>query len=386
MRKTPSRVAYSMTRRTAIRLIGGLPWLASGLLAACSAVPAGARPASSSTIPASLTRGGTLDHFIAQQAAHDQFSGTILVAKGEQPTLEKAYGWANQAQHLPNSLDTIYALASITKSFTTVAILQLAEQKKLSLQDHLGMHLDGFPPAIANAVTINQLLNHTSGMGDYTQTSQFRSERGSWTSAAQTMTGLLDIIRQQPLLFTPGARYSYSDSGYVTLGGVVQQVAGQSYYDYIHQHIFQVAGMSQSDFYTQPQREQNALIAHPYSRRTENNNPNEPRIDVSNMQGFIGGPDGGAYSTAQDLLRYSRALQAHQLLDEASTNLVLYGKARPAPGTTPDRSVNGGAAGIATNLLMYPTLGWTVVILSNYDPGQNFSALVKEAEQLVTQA
>jgi CubicO group peptidase (beta-lactamase class C family) len=196
------------------------------------------------------------------------------------------------------------------------------------------------------------------------------------------MTGLLDIIQQQPLLFTPGARYSYSDSGYVTLGGVVQQVAGQSYYDYIRQHIFQVASMSQSDFYTQPQCEQNALIAHSYSRRTENN-PNGPRIDVSDMRGFIGGPDGGAYSTAGDLLRYSQALQTHRLLNETSTNLLLFGKAQPTPGTVPDRSVNGGAAGIATNLTMFPTLGWTVVILSNYDPGQNFNALVKEAEQLV---
>ncbi|HEY7417430.1 MAG TPA: serine hydrolase domain-containing protein, partial [Ktedonobacteraceae bacterium] len=170
MTKIYSHLTYPMTRRTAVRLIGSLPLLAGSLLAACSTTPAGARPASSSAIPAALAPGGTLDHFIAQQVAQDQFSGTILVAKGEQPTLEKAYGWANQAQHLPNRLETIYALASITKSFTAAAILQLADLGKLSLQDHLGMHLNGFPLAIANTVTINQLLNHTSGMGDYTQT------------------------------------------------------------------------------------------------------------------------------------------------------------------------------------------------------------------------
>ncbi|HLI05511.1 MAG TPA: serine hydrolase domain-containing protein [Ktedonobacteraceae bacterium] len=385
MSKMSSRLTYPMTRRTAVRLIGTLPWMAGGLLAACSTTPAGAHVASSPTIPAALAPGDTLDHFIAQQAAQDQFSGTLLVARGEQVTLERAYGWANQARHLPNRFETIYALASITKSFTAAAILQLAERGKLTLQDHLGMHLGGFPPAIANAVTIDQLLNHTSGMGDYTQTPQFLSEKSSWTSAAQTMTGLLDIIRQQPLLFPPGTRYSYSDSGYVTLGGIVQQVAGQSYYDYIRQHIFRVAGMTQSDFYTRPQREQNALIAHPYSRRTESN-PNAPRIDVSGTQDFIGGPDGGAYATVEDMLHYSRALQAYRLLDQTSTNLLLFGKSTPPSGKAPDRSVNGGAAGIATNLLMFPTLGWTVVILSNYDPGQSFADLVAEAEKLVAQA
>jgi CubicO group peptidase (beta-lactamase class C family) len=83
----------------------------------------------------------------------------------------------------------------VTKSFTAVAIMQLVQQGKLAMQDHLGKYLSGFPPAIANTVTIDQLLTHTSGMGDYTQTSQFRNEHSSWGNAAQTMTGLLNIPR-----------------------------------------------------------------------------------------------------------------------------------------------------------------------------------------------
>lgn len=197
---------------------------------------------------------------------HDQFSGTLLVARGTQPVLLQAYGQANKVQRLPNRLDTIYALGSVTKSFTAVAIMQLAQQGQLTLQDHLGKYLSGFPPIIANTMTIHQLLTHTSGMGDLLHTPQFQSESATWTSEAQTMTGLLAMLRQQSLLFDPGTHWSYSNSGYDTLGEIVQQVSGQSYYNYIRQHIFQVAGMSQSDFYTRPQRAQNPRIAHPYSR------------------------------------------------------------------------------------------------------------------------
>jgi CubicO group peptidase (beta-lactamase class C family) len=406
MKQSHFRFIDTTTRRTVVRLLGGVV-IANSWLAACTT------PSASSTkpsIPRALTPGGSLEQFVQHLANQNQFSGTLLVAKGAQPVLLKAYGQANKVQHLPNRADTIYALGSVTKSFTAVAIMQLVQQGKLALQDHLGTYLSGFPPAIANAVTIDQLLTHTSGMGNYQMVDQ--SEQRSWTTAAQTMTGLLDIIRQQPLLFAPGTNWSYSNSGYATLGEIVQQVTGQSYYDAIRQHIFQVAGMSQSDFYTRPQHTQNQQIAHPYARVGSQflqlRGPNAPKngtlIDASQDGGFIGAPDGGAYSTVGDLMRYSQALQSYQLLNKASTKLLMAGKVKvpPHPGYQSDMYAyglgdsifngqrlvwhNGGGPGTAAQFEMYPTLGWTVVILSNYDPGQPFQALVKEVEDLVTRA
>lgn len=420
MNYSRSLSTHTTTRRTVIRLAGSM-LIASAGLAACGS-PSSANshtaklstPTATQSIPPALAPGGTLEQFVRHLASQDQFSGTLLVARGTRPVLLQAYGQANKAKNLPNRPDTIYALGSVTKSFTALAIMQLAQQGKLAVQDHLGKYLSGFPPAIANTVTIDQLLTHTSGMGDVLRNPQFQSESATWTSGEQTMEGLLDILRQQPpLMFTPGTQWHYSNSGYDVLGEIVQQVSGQSYYDYIRQHIFQAAGMSQTDFYTRPQREQNPLFAHPYSlvggqfvlpSRGPDGPKNGSHVDVSNMVEYIGYPSGSAYSTVEDMLRYSQALQTYQLLNEASTKLLMAGKIKTPlfPNHQSDQYAyglsdslvngqrivwhNGGSGGIATEFDMYPTLGWTVIILSNYDPDQYMQSLVTEEENLVTKA
>lgn len=404
---------YKMTRRTVVRLTGRV-LLAGVGLAACGSPARASSHAATSSIPHTLAPGGTLDQYVQHLVAQDHFSGTLLVAKGTQPVLFKAYGQANKAKKIPNCPDTIYALGSVTKSFTALAIMQLVQQGKLAVQDHLGKYLSGFPPAIANAVTIHQLLTHTSGMGDVMRNPQFQKESQTWTSGAQTMEGLLTILRQQPpLLFVPGTQWHYSNSGYDVLGEIVQQVAEQSYYDYVRQHIFQAAGMRQTDFYTRPQREQNPLIAHPYSlvggqfimpSDGSNGPKNGSLVDASALVEYIGYPSGSAYSTVEDMLRYSQALQTYRLLNEESTKLLMAGKVKTPlfPDHQSDQYAyglsdslvngqrivwhNGGSGGIATEFDMYPSLGWTVVVLSNYDPDQYMQALVTEEEKLVTRA
>lgn len=397
-------VSNRITRRTIMRFIGGAAVINSGL-AACASPQSG----NPSPIPQDLAPRGALDQFVQKKADQEQFSGTLLIAKGDQPILLKTYGLANRAQSLPNRQDTIYALGSVTKSFTAVAIMQLVQQGRLALQDPLGKYLSDFPTSVAQEVTIHQLLTHTSGMGDIFQDPEAYSQSASWTSAEQTMTGLLASIRQQSLKFTPGSSYFYSNAGYVILGAIVQQVAGQSYYDYIHQHIFQAAGMNQSDFYTRPQIAENSQIAHPYTTvggpvYFVPPGPDQPEngslIDASKMTGYIGYPCGSAYSNVQDMLRYSQAVQNYTLLNEESTKLLTTGKVEMPP-SGPNQGkyayglmesiVNGqrviwhggGAPGTAAQFAMYPALGRTMVILSNYDPDQSFQELVKEAENMV---
>ncbi|WP_201394770.1 serine hydrolase [Ktedonobacter sp. SOSP1-52] len=417
MNAKPSVFYIPMTRRRAVQVAGGVSLLAGGLLAFQGYRSAFAAHDTTSSIPATLAPGGELDQYVKHLAEQDQFSGTFLLAQGDKPVLLRAYGMANKERHIPNGPQTPYATASIAKVFTATAITQLAQQQKLTFTDSIGKYLQGFPADIADSVTIHQLLTHTSGMGDFHLIPDYKAKLATWQSAAETINGLLEMIKQQPLQFTPGTSWSYSNSGYVTLGAIVAQVSGMDYYDYIHQHVFAVAGMSKSRFYTKPQRERRGDIAHPY---------NSEGIDISEQQGFIGEPAGDAYTTVEDMLRYSQALQTHQLLNPSFTDLLMTGKVEmplpsspngPAP-TAPSRQQpqgtpmpplpprtskyaygliesltngirsvwhSGGSEGASTLFEMFPTLGYNLVILSNYGTQDSFMKLVTRAEMLIIQ-
>jgi CubicO group peptidase (beta-lactamase class C family) len=292
---------------------------------------------------------------------------------------------ANKDRPIPNRPDTIFSLASITKPFTAIAVAQLVQQGKMAFTDTLGAHLEGFPAEVANTVTVHQLLTHTSGVGRPALGSGTPAGLG-WNSFDEVMDGTLAIIRQTPLQFTPGTQYTYSNDGFFVLGAIVAQVAGQSYFDYIRQHVFGPAGMSHTDFYSRPQVLADDTIARPYWTQ-----PSGARIDAtaSEFYPFTTGPAGGAYSTVSDLLAFARALTTGKLLSPAFAELTTGGKvAVPPPGAPEpasqslfygyghlDAIVNnqrilghsGSGPGAATRLDIYPGLDWVSIVLSNYD-------------------
>lgn len=358
------------------------------LAATGSTQAAAADQAPATRIPDDLRPGGAYDRFIARLAARDEFSGTVLLSQRGRTVLSRAYGMADKELSVPNRADTIFALASASKPFTALAILQLAQQGKLDFHEPLGAYLDGFPAAIAGTVTVHHLLTHTSGMGDLITNQEFLDKVGTWTSADEVMTELMKIIRKEPLEFTPGTRNRYSNNGYDTLGAVVAAVSGQSFYDYVRENVFAAAGMTRTDFYTRPQWLTDRRIAHPYQL-----DPSGRRVDVlragegaSRM--FIGTGGGNAHSTGADLVRFANALQSGKLLNPAYTELftspkfpmrprgavdpavrsfVAYGA--PAPIVNHHRlfTHGGGAAGESTNWTIYRDLDWCGVVLSNYD-------------------
>jgi CubicO group peptidase (beta-lactamase class C family) len=222
------------------------------------------------------------------------------------------------------------------------------------------------------------------------------------------------FIREQPLLFTPGTAYGYSDSGFVVLGAIVQQVSGQPYWDYMRQHIFGPAGMTRTDFCTWPQvlaLDTRHELAHPYAAQRNGG----PRADAfGNPKFFIGLPDGagGPYTTTSDLLRFATTLQDGTLLDPAYAQLMLNGKfpVTPPAHTSPpwqnwlsgygleDTIINdqhilghsGNGPGIATGIDIYPGLDWVAVILGNYDlvpfgTTTEMSPIASLERQLITQ-
>jgi CubicO group peptidase (beta-lactamase class C family) len=313
----------------------------------------------------------TLDRLAAQ----DKFSGAVLVAKGGKILFEHAYGYADHAFNDLNKVDTKFNLASMGKMFTGVAVLQLVEQGKLSLDAKLIDVLPDYPNKdIANKVTIRQLLNHTSGMGDYFGPEFF----GSSMAKFDTVESLVPLFVDKPLRFEPGTSWSYSNAGFIVLGLVIQKVSGESYYDYVLDHIFKPAGMVNSGYLPW-----NADVPNRASGYTAMGAPpGSPRI--SNI--FVlhrGAPHGGGYSTVEDLFRFAQALEGHKLLNKEYTDLDMTGTVAVNNGIgkyalgMEEYFVNGvrivghsgGAAGMDNNLDMYPGLGYTVVVLTNYDEG-----------------
>jgi CubicO group peptidase (beta-lactamase class C family) len=380
------------------------PVVASGVLA----IP-GTGYAGTGSLPAGLRPGGALDQFAAALAASDEFSGALLLTCQGRTVLTRSFGMANKALSLPNGPDTIFALASVTKLFTAVALAQLAQQGKVAYHDKLGTHLDGFPADIADRVTLHHLLTHTSGLGDHMQMPGFWATAATWAGADEVMDGTMAFIRRSELAFPPGTETRYSNSGYHLLGAIVAKVSQQSYYGYVREHIFGPAGMCSTDFYTNAQWRDDRRIARPYKKL-----PSGQRIDDVAGRIFLGTPAGDAFSNCADMDRFARALLGGKLLlNPAYTQLTLSekvpmppqappGSPTPPPGTTPPQAVfqcygpiafiinnqrvlghAGGAPGESTEIQWYPGSDWVAVILSNYDMG-TVAPIAALARKLIT--
>ena len=315
-----------------------------------------------------------LEMYLKKLVAADMFSGSVLVAKNGNPIFQNAYGYANIDAKIPNQLNTKFNLASMNKMFTGVAIAQLVAQGKLSFDDTMGKYLPDYPnKEAAREVTIHQLLTHTSGMGDYFNS---RFERN-----LKSVRDYFPLFANERLSFKPGDRYRYSNAGYIVLGAIIEEVSGQSYFDYVREHIYKSAGMSDTDSYEidrdTPSRAAGYTNVGPKGLELLSRKDDLPLLPVK------GGPAGGGFSTVQDLLKFAEALRTHKLLNPKFTELVLAGKVerddemdgKYAYGFAEDR-VNGkrivgyaGAyPGVNGEFDVYPDLGYTVVVLSNYDP------------------
>jgi len=331
--------------------------------------------------------------FVAQQAAADQFSGTVLLARRGRPVLARSWGMADKERSIPNRVGTMFGLASLGKIFTGIAIGQLAARGAVDLFATVGTYLDGFPAEIAGNVTVHQMFTHTSGMGNYMNSPVWQQEARNWTTPAQEFADTMSIIQQSGLQFTPGTAYGYSNSGYYTLGAIVAQVSGQPLGDYLSTHVFGPAGMTHTGNYTTAQILARPDIAHAYGPPQAGGS----RVDLTTAPGqFVstGGASGagGGYSSAPDLLGLALALNSGKLLDPGHTQVITTGKYPISPTETsdqpPDPSVmvcygfeervvdnhrvfgHGGASpvpgGIATDLSVYADLDWVAVLLSNY--------------------
>lgn len=296
------------------------------------------------------------------------FSGVVLIAKGEKTIYKRAFGYANMADKIPNKANTKFNLASMNKMFTGLAIMQLAEKGKLSLHDKVGKYLPDFPnKLVADSVTIHQLLTHTSGMGNFwAEHDKLAKEK------FKTVSDYLPLYVHQELLFSPGKGFQYSNSGYMVLGLIIEKVSGLNYFDYVRTYILEPAKMKDTDSYDLEEAIPN--MATGYTMLSE-----KPGHWKNNMYSNVikGTPAGGGYSTAEDLLGFSLALQQNTILGKEFTKLYSTGKVQHKEGSYAYGIVEnflngqrmlghtGGHFGIANELMIFPESGYTVVILTN---------------------
>lgn len=169
-------------------------------------------------------------------------SGVVLIARGDVVEFVGAYGFADRSAGRRNIPDTRFNLGSIDKTFTAIAIAQLIQQGRLSLDDTLAKHLPDYPNrAAAERITVDHLVTHRSGIAPFV-----RADFGDATTVAE----MTQRVGAAPQSFEPGARQEYSNGGYVVLGRVVEVVSGQSYSTYVEDHIYRPAGMTNSGFAT----------------------------------------------------------------------------------------------------------------------------------------
>lgn len=318
--------------------------------------------------------------------AADAFSGTLLVAKDGRPIFKKAYGLASKAYNAPNRIDTKLNIASVTKIFTAVAIFQLVEQGKLSLADTVGKILPDYPnKQVAGKVTVHHLLSHSSGLGDY-HGAKYICRKG----VLRQIRDYLPLFVDEPLSFEAGQRMQYSNVGYILLGLIIEKVSGENYFDYVRNHIFKPAGMTDTDFYETDVDTPNLATGYTNFKDLGDDNFEfhlGERRNTSLYNEAKGSSAGNSFSTVDDLLRFSIALRGYKLLSAKSLDSMTTSKfffRKYAAGDTyygygfELENINGkrvighggGDLGISSGVRWYPDSGnYTLVVMSNYDRG-----------------
>jgi len=235
------------------------------------------------------------DAFLNQMLKAGLFSGSILIARNGEILVSKGYGMADRQQQIPNTPQTKFRIGSVTKQFTAMAILILQAQGKLNIQDRICVYLTDCPPAW-QPITIHQLLTHTSGIPNFTDFPDIHTFKKLPASPAQ----IIARFKDKPLDFKPGEKWSYSNSGYIVLGFIIEQVTGASYEAFLQQHIFTPLKLLDTGY-----DHNNAQLARGYADSVS-------EADTLDMSAPYAA--GALYSTVEDLYRWDQALYTEALV------------------------------------------------------------------------
>lgn len=247
-----------------------------------------------------------VDAYLRPYLKTERFSGSVLMARGGKVLMKQGYGMANYELGVANTPRTIFRLGSLTKQFTALAILQLMEQKRLSLTDSLHKYIPDYPHG--DRITIHHLLTHTAGIPNFTAFPEYREIM----ILPHPLEKIIERFKERPLDFTAGEKFSYSNSGYILLSDIIEKASGKAFEAVLRENIFQPLRMKSTGYdHTEavlPNRASGYVL-------TDEGLRNAPYMDMSIP---VGG--GALFSTVEDLYRWDRALYTEKLLSRESLN------------------------------------------------------------------
>lgn len=306
-----------------------------------------------------------IDTILENYAKQNVFSGSVLISQQGNVLLSKGYGLANRDKNIPNTPQTRFRIASISKQFTAMGILILQAQGKLDVKDRLCQYLDECPFAW-EAITLEHLLTHTSGLSELLINPEDPSE---WWKTPAAPDQIVERFRDLPLDFPPGEEWRYSSTGYRFLAHIIEQVSGQPYEAFLSQAIFTPLGMSDTG---------NPTDADDLALGYADGTGYIPITFVEDVSYMIGA--GSLISTVEDLYRWEQALHTEQLVPQVYLD-AMFGRNDLSPdfdgtyygygvviGIERGRQIRyhpGYFEGFSTILINYPDDGVTIIILSN---------------------
>lgn len=339
-----------------------------------------------------------IDAALRDLARRDLFSGVVLIARGDEILFNRAYGLASREYNVPARADMRFNLASANKMFTAVAIGQLVEQGKVRFDAPISTYLDAswVAPEIGRKITVANLLTHTSGLPNYMNDTWRDASRAKY----KTLEDFRSLVPPGKLDFEPGTQWRYNNTGFLVLGAIIEKVSGQSYEEYIGRNILEPSGMTHTanlDLeevnvdYAQgymkrprkpsarpavaPGRDDWAGLITQTAARMERERADGVKITNNIFQHVArGGPAGGMYSTATDMLKFLNAFRAGKLVSPEMVKVMtspkplsqIYGYGMEMVDGGIGHS--GGFPGIGNTNLAYND-GYRLIILSNIDNG-----------------
>lgn len=320
-----------------------------------------------------------IDELMQEAYPAGEPGAAIIITKNGKPLLRKGYGMADLELDVPVQPQQVFRLGSITKQFTAVAILQLVEAGKLELDAPVSKYLPDFPKG--DKITIHQLLTHTSGLHNYTAMPEWAS---TWRQDLTT-DELLAFVEDEPLDFEPGSQYSYSNSGYLLLGRILEEVSGQSYGEYLQEHIFGPLEMNSSHLGSYEEIIPGRVEGYTF---TEGEWQHAAFLSMTHP-----GAAGALLASVDDLAKWDAALYTDQLLPQerlqqawqltpltgGDTSIYGYGWAMANVQGSPSIEHTGGINGFSTAAIRMPKEQLYVAILTNRDNDSPHEWAVKAA-------
>ncbi len=333
-----------------------------------------------------ITERSTLDWlngYIDKLIADNDLSGSLLIARGETPIYERAFGFADAKRASNVTSETRFGMASGSKMFTAIAIAQLVEKGKLSYSDPISKYFPDFPDAaFAKKATVHHLLSHTSGVKEY-WTEEYEKH---WKEIRDNKQ-MLPWVYKVGTAFEPGSRFEYSNSNFILAGLIVERVSGMDYYSYVRKQITEPLGMTMTDFYA---RDGSAANLAEHLRKGAQ--------DWQTTElGGRGTSAGGCYSTPREMLKFARGLASGKLVSKETLAMLTTSKTRALNADTDYgygfelgnqgnvRSFGHGGIARGTNFEFryFPAEDITLVMFNNQDNGA-YDDLRKNAIKLIT--